>query len=82
MRGIIIILVCLLAVSIPYVGILYEGYMLRSNTRSLGEDVTAMSNKDTGYIPKCTMYYNPIRFWEDRDRQRSRYRNSNLLCED
>ena len=81
MRG-IIILVCLLAVGIPYAGILYEGYMLRSNTRSLGEDVRAMQDSKAGYAPNCTMYYNPFRFLEDRDEQRSRYRNSKLLCED
>lgn len=78
----LIIVVFLLAVGIPYAGILYEGYMLRSNTRSLGEDVRSMQDSKADYVPSCTMYYNPFRFWEDRDMQRNRYRNSTLLCED
>ena len=79
---ILIIMVFLLAVGIPYAGILYEGYMFRNNSRALVDDVIALKDKDVDYIPKCTMYYNPFRFWEDRGMQRNRYRNSTLLCED
>lgn len=82
MRMIILICLCLLVIGTPYVGILYEGYMLRNNSRALVDDVIAMNNRTDDYVPKCTMYYNPVRFWEDRDRQRARYRNSTLLCED
>ena len=80
MRWIITVLLVMLGT--VFVGSLYESYMLRSNTRSLGEDVRAMQDSKADYVPNCTMYYNPFRFWEDRGMQRNRYRNSTLLCED
>ena len=71
-----------IAAFFPYAGILYENYMLRSNSKSLADDVRAMQERKDEYVPNCTMFYNPFRFWEDRDEQRTRYRKSELLCED